>query len=554
MLLLFFQPFLILGQQIHFSEKFDDNSHQWIISEEGSVKTKIQSSKYYVERSSPKGASLLQNDLIELTDDDDFSFTTHLNHLSGNEIYGYGIFFGGLDFRNFYAVTISADRSFSFYKFEDGAYFSIESKQGLDDIIKDSGNLNEIKVLKQNHKLNVFINEHLVYSGEFQSFFGKNTGVIVNADMKVSFDDMLILRGVQDKNFVVQAPQITWISPEEKVLNVNYSKFNIEVGISSLSQLKYVDLYQNHALIKKFNGFSNFRSDMKLEFDEIISYEIDLLVGMNEIKLVAVNEDGEQTVSTRAIQVSNLLETPRKDYAILIATNEYDEWSNLVNPVFDAKTIGKELSERYGMEVEILTNANTSDIMSKLKFYAQKKYEPKDQLFVFFAGHGKYDKDFGEGYVVCKNSKIEDLGNTSLLSHSTLRTVINNIPCDHIFLTMDVCFGGTFDQSLGSGKHRGLQNDVYNELSRREFINHKLAYRTRKYITSGGNEYVPDGIAGNHSPFARKIIEALRSGGGEDGILTLAELMHFLERVQPEPRNGEFGSNEPGSEFLFIRK
>jgi len=544
---------LTIGQQIHFSEKFDDNTHQWIISEEGSTKTKIQASKYYVERSSPKGASLLQNDLISIDSKDDFSITTHVTHLLGNQNYGYGFFFGGLDYRNFYAVTISADKTFSFYKFEDGTFFSIESKMGLDDIIKDSGYSNEIKILKQNSKLNVFINDHLVYSGEFHPFFGQNSGVIVNADMKVAFEDLLILKGVIDKNFVIQAPQITWISPEEKVLQVNVSKFNIEAGVSSVSQLKYIDLYQNHALVKKFTGFSSFRSDMKLEFDEIITYQIDLLVGMNEIKLVAVNEDGEQTVSTRSIQVLNLLETPRKDYALLIATDDYDEWSDLVNPVFDAKTIGKELSDRYGMEVEVITNVNTSEVMAKLKQFAQKKYEPKDQLFIFFAGHGKYDKDFGEGYVVCKNSKLEDAGNSSMLSHSSLRTVINNIPCNHIFLTMDVCFGGTFDPSLGV-KHRGLQTDVYNELSRREFINHKLAYRTRKYITSGGNEYVPDGIAGNHSPFARKIIEALRSGGGEDGILTLAELMHFLERVQPEPRNGEFGSNEPGSEFLFIRK
>ena len=78
--------------------------------------------------------------------------------------------------------------------------------------------------------------------------------------------------------------------------------------------------------------------------------------------------------------------------------------------------------------------------------------------------------------------------------------------------------------------------------------------KTRKYITSGGKDYVSDGIQGHHSPFVRKILEALRSYGGSDGILTLSELLARLEGIEPEPRSSEFGDNEPGSSFLFIAK
>ena len=31
------------------------------------------------------------------------------------------------------------------------------------------------------------------------------------------------------------------------------------------------------------------------------------------------------------------------------------------------------------------------------------------------------------------------------ISHERLRRIIDSIPCRHIFLVMDVCFGGTFD-------------------------------------------------------------------------------------------------------------
>jgi hypothetical protein len=74
------------------------------------------------------------------------------------------------------------------------------------------------------------------------------------------------------------------------------------------------------------------------------------------------------------------------------------------------------------------------------------------------------------------------------------------------------------------------------------------------YLSSGGKEYVPDGRPGQHSPFTRKFLEALRSYGGEDGVLTINEILSYIEKVDPQPRFGEFGNNEPGSDFLFIKK
>ncbi|MBZ4171027.1 hypothetical protein JYG45_24325, partial [Escherichia fergusonii] len=72
------------------------------------------------------------------------------------------------------------------------------------------------------------------------------------------------------------------------------------------------------------------------------------------------------------------------------------------------------------------------------------------------------------------------------------------------------------------------------------------------YLTSGGKEYVPDGRPGQHSPFARKFLEALSTYGGADRILTYKEILGVVESVIPEPRYGEFGDNQPGSDFIFI--
>ncbi len=236
-------------------------------------------------------------------------------------------------------------------------------------------------------------------------------------------------------------------------------------------------------------------------------------------------------------------------YALLVATNVYDFFTDLVNPVLDARTISTELSENYGVVSELVVNPTLEETAAKIREYASRSYGEQDNLLVFFAGHGVYDEVFREGYVISRDSRQNDRGKTSYLSHSNLRTMINNVRCPHIFLVMDVCFGGTFDPHLAS-THRG--SGMYADISTGEYVRRKMQYTTRLYLTSGGKEYVPDGRPGFHSPFARRFIESLRHYGGEDGVLTTAEILQFVEKTDPQPRFGEFGDNEPGSDFILV--
>ncbi|NIK72653.1 tetratricopeptide (TPR) repeat protein [Thermonema lapsum] len=241
----------------------------------------------------------------------------------------------------------------------------------------------------------------------------------------------------------------------------------------------------------------------------------------------------------------------RRYYALLFATNQYEHWNDLVNPVPDAQAIAHTLRTLYGFEIDLVINPSKEQVLLKIKEYLLKEYQAEDELFIFFAGHGQYDELFGEGYLVTADSRTDDETKSSYLSYSSLRTYINNIPCRHILLMMDVCFGGTFDPAIAKTvQQRGISE--LNAEEREAFIKEKLSVMTRKYITSGGKEYVSDGTPGKHSPFVRRFLEALRSMGGDDRILTIAELMTYLEVIKPQPRLGEFGDNEPGSDFLFI--
>jgi hypothetical protein len=228
--------------------------------------------------------------------------------------------------------------------------------------------------------------------------------------------------------------------------------------------------------------------------------------GENIIRLIATNNKGGQVSSARSVlsgkdAIADAVDINRKDYALLFATDNYENWNDLVNPINDARTIASMLRDKYGFQTEIIENANNDEILSKIYDYNTKKFNPQDQLFVFFAGHGSFDQTLGEGYVVASNSLLNDKGRTSYISHILIRERINNIQCEHIFLMMDVCFGGTIDPLLAKQR---AQDDM-DEAADKQYLVKKLTKRTRKFLTSGGREYVPDGTPGKHSPFAENL-------------------------------------------------
>lgn len=352
-------------------------------------------------------------------------------------------------------------------------------------------------------------------------------------------------------------PVINWVSPMAEMSYTQEMKFKIQIEIESDKPLKNVTIYIKENEQATTRGQTTVKPEAGQERRMVLEKTLTLMEGENLLEVVAENVDGQKTFSYRKVHIgttglADAAKLDRTDYALVFATDQYDHWGDLVNPIFDSKTIANELRTTYGYKVEMVENATQEIVLRKLREYAEKKYKPLDQIFIFFAGHGTYDQTFGEGFVVTRESQVNDVAKTSYLSHNRLRSIVNNIPCEHIFLAMDVCFGGTFDAALASS--RGAEEEVYREQGKSEFITRKLAYKTRRYLTSGGKTYVSDGIPGKHSPFAKNFIEALRSRGGRDGILTLPELYTFVERLKIQPQFGEFGDNAPGSDFVFIAR
>ncbi len=346
-------------------------------------------------------------------------------------------------------------------------------------------------------------------------------------------------------------PVITWVSPQFEFSNSVEQKVQIEANVQSAQPMKSVQLIvgDNATGEEKFIKVIDMTDPKAAQVKQQVNLPGD---GSNFIRIRIENQDGAVVSSTRTINIGMdaiALSMDRKDYALIFATDKYDYWDDLVNPVDDARSIANELKERYGFEVDMVENADQEKVFEKIREYNERRFKPQDQLLIFFAGHGMFDETFGEGYVVAKNSQANDKAKTTYISHNRLRGIIDNIPCEHILLAMDVCFGGTLDPEIAKTRSTESYEDTPTEM-----VIRKLSQKTRKYLTSGGKEYVSDGIPGKHSPFAGKLLESLKSGGGPDRVLTLQELITNMDVLKQVPRYGSFGADQKQSDFVFINR
>ena len=263
------------------------------------------------------------------------------------------------------------------------------------------------------------------------------------------------------------------------------------------------------------------------------------------------------------------------DYALLFATDAYTHWPYIETPIGDAKAIGEELQDRYGFEVDIRKNVTIKQILAALAEYKEKKYDPGDQLLVYFNGHGHFDKTLQEGHIAGTESQLPDADEnlTTSLSYSRLKSALNNFPCERIMVILDVDYGGTFDHNIALDKAPSTVFQAVNAMLNQPQLDlaETLKVKTRWYVSAGGKEEVQAGI--EHSPFTLALLTLLENRDDPDGVLTLPELERRLpsnfkdeldqlkelygdgEITDYTPSFGPFGSSKTTDKaFVFIQK
>ena len=232
-----------------------------------------------------------------------------------------------------------------------------------------------------------------------------------------------------------------------------------------------------------------------------------------------------------------------RNYLLVVGINNYTSWPQLNNAVSDARTVSEVLTNRYtfdSLDVTILLNeqATRSNIYTALRNYIEK-VTARDNLLIYFSGHGYFDKLMSEGYWVPVDAQGKDV--SGFLPNSQILKVIENINSQHTLLVADACFSG----SLFASSTRGYTDQVEK-------------YKSRWGLASGRLEVVSDGSAGTNSPFAQSFITFLQNNS--ESKVAVSDLVQYVKKKVTEANNQTpvgnplKGVGDEGGEFVFYKR
>lgn len=233
-------------------------------------------------------------------------------------------------------------------------------------------------------------------------------------------------------------------------------------------------------------------------------------------------------------------------FALLIGIEKYQyanaNLGNLDQPVQDASALMSVLAGDYGFKQEnvlFLKNPTRDQIIGAFEELA-RKVTPKDNLLIFYAGHGIWDERLKVGYWLPSDARTDN--KSAWIANSTIRDYISGIQSKHTLLITDACFSGSIFKT----------REVLSEMNE-----HAVAkiYQlpSRKAMTSGTLTTVPD-----KSKFMEYLLKRMRDNTA--AFLTARQLFFSVETAVMNNTHTvpQFGviqeTGDEGGDFIFMRR
>ncbi len=232
-------------------------------------------------------------------------------------------------------------------------------------------------------------------------------------------------------------------------------------------------------------------------------------------------------------------------YALVIGNNDYAFLPKLETAVSDAAAVAELLRSRYAFkDVKLLLNARRADILREMN-RLRAELTGKDNLLIYYAGHGYVDLAAEEGFWQPVDARDED--DTQWISNSTLTRYLKTMTAKHVMVVADSCYSGTLLREAGSGPPVGAE--------RIAFLQRMATKRARVALASGGLEPVADSGANGHSVFANALLTALRDNrevmDGQTLFQRIKRPVVLNARQTPQYADVRNADHE-GGDFLFV--
>jgi formylglycine-generating enzyme required for sulfatase activity/peptidoglycan hydrolase-like protein with peptidoglycan-binding domain len=273
--------------------------------------------------------------------------------------------------------------------------------------------------------------------------------------------------------------------------------------------------------------------------------------------LSATGEPTQMLAKLLESKLASRQEPPRPDptiqtadlgtfHALVIGNDAYRSLPQLRTAVKDAHAVAELLEGRYGFRAKTLINATRDDVIKALDALRSKLTE-RDNLLIYYAGHGKLDRGSDRGFWLPVDAKEDSRANW--LNNVTITDTLKAIRAKHVMVVADSCYSGTLTRDTRGIEVRPKESD---------YISKTHGKKSRTVLASGGLEPVSDSGGSGHSVFAKAFMDALRDNQGViDGLDVFAYVrkqVRLNADQVPNYANIRYAGHEVGGDFLFARK
>ncbi len=282
----------------------------------------------------------------------------------------------------------------------------------------------------------------------------------------------------------------------------------------------------------------------------VFSARLNLQPGENRVKLMAADEEGNMAGMQVTIEyippeptlAEKILEGSRY-FGLIIGIDDYrdPDLPDLRNPERDAIKLYDLLVGEYAFHKEdmiLLKDAKRNEIVEALDYLASV-VSPKDNLLIFYAGHGTWDEKANVGYWLPSDAFLNTTANW--FRNSTLVDYLKTIDSKHTLLITDACFAGSIFNTRSGFRREDRAFEILYDLP------------SRKAMTSGTLTEVPD-----RSAFTQYLIERLSKNG--ETYLSSEQLFSsfriaVINNSDAIPQYGEIRNvGDQGGDFIFLKK
>lgn len=359
---------------------------------------------------------------------------------------------------------------------------------------------------------------------------------------------------------------------EAKDIKVNYLLPDKVMAVDKLSEMiPTIKAEEEREITMQFyadKGFTGKAIKIGLSFENVAftnANDLILSVNMNESLTGAITHEplmqasAEEKPMYRAsgdmlaglnVSKAKTMEVG-KYYALIVGIDKYSgDWTPLKNAVNDAKKVEEVIKSKYKFDhFKSLYNeqATRNNIITELEWLEKNALE-KDNVFIYYSGHGDYKLQLNKGFWVPVDAK-SNASTAGYISNADIQMHLSSIKSKHTLLVSDACFSGDI--------FRGTTVSVPFEESEKYYREvHNLP--SRQALTSGGIEPVLDGGKDGHSVFAYYFLKTLSENNSK--YLDASQLYNkikipVINNSEQTPKLAPVkNSGDEGGQFIFIQK